>query len=74
MIQTLQKAKKSKNSAKFKKPELAKTIDKASKTDFLNLEVKTAFLHLQTVFTKSIIFHYFDLKSYIQIETDTFGC
>lgn len=73
VVKSLPKVEKSKNAAKFKKPELGKTIDKVSGIDFLILEAKTAFLHLQTAFIKALVLYYFDLKSHIRIQTNTFG-
>lgn len=46
MINTLSKTEKSKNLAKFKKPELGKTINKVLKIDFLISRTKIAFLYL----------------------------
>lgn len=75
MIKTLSKAKKSKNlaksdnltkskkPAKVKNPELIK--NKTFKTDFITFKSKIAF-------TKALILHYFDLKYYIRIESNTF--
>ncbi len=43
------------------------------KTDFLTPEAKKVFIYLQKSFTKAPIFRHFDLKCYIQIETDALG-
>lgn len=67
IIKTLPKAEKTKNSAKSKK---AKVNSKAFKTDFLMFRAKTAFLYLQTIFTKVQSLYHFDLKNHIRIKTD----
>ena len=38
--------------------------------NFLTFDAREAFYYLWLAFTKAIIFCYFDLKYYIQIETD----
>ncbi len=40
-------------------------------TDFLTLESKKTFIHLQKTFTKTLILRQFDLEPYLQIETNT---
>lgn len=72
MVKTLSKAKKSKKLVKSKKPELAKTINKIFRTDFLILEVKMAFLHLQIAFIEIPILYCFDTEIHIRIKTDAF--
>lgn len=61
------KSKKS-NLAKFKKPNFEK--DNFG-TDFLTLEAKKAFIHLQKAFTKGLILHYFEPKCYIRIKINS---
>ncbi len=70
----LAKSKKSK-STKSKKSDLpkAKFAKVNSGTDFLILEAKKAFIHLQKAFTKTPIFRHFNAKCHIRIETDGLG-
>ncbi len=72
IIANLAKSKKSK-STKSKKSDLPKAnfAKVNSETDFLTLEAKKAFIHLQKSFTKTPIFRYFDPECHIQIETNT---
>ncbi len=56
--------------AKSKKPNFAKSN---SRTDFLTLGAKEAFIHLRKAFTKALIFRHFDLNRHIWIETDASG-
>ena len=42
-------------------------------TNFSTLEAKKVFTHLQKAFIKVPIFHYFDLKCHICIETNALG-
>lgn len=72
MIKTLPKAKKFKNLAKSKKPELRKTTNKIFKIDFFIFEIKTTFLYLQTAFIKILIFYHFYPISSIWIKTNIF--
>lgn len=63
---------------KSKKSDLAKAkkldpTNKVSGTDFLTLEAQKEFNKLQKTFIEVPITHYFDLKSHIWIETDSFG-
>ncbi len=65
-------------SAESKKPKLTKSqksdLAKAnSGTDFLTLEAKKGFIHLQKAFTEAPILRHFDSKCHIRIETDTSG-
>ncbi len=48
----------------------ANSAEVNSRTDFLTLEVKEAFIYLQKTFTKVPIFHHFDTKRHIYIKTD----
>lgn len=54
--------------AKFNKLDFAKA--KLFRTDFLTSRVKKIFMYLKTTFSKILIFKYFHLKYYIQIETN----
>lgn len=76
LIIKLNKSKKS-NQVKSKKFDLGKSkklilpnIKANFKTDFLILEAKKAFIHLQKVFNKAMIFRHFDTEHYICFETD----
>lgn len=42
-------------------------------TNFLSFKVKAAFICLQTAFTKTPIFHYFDPKRHIKIKSNVSG-
>lgn len=44
-----------------------------SKSNFLTCKAKLAFLLLRQAFTEALIVYYFDLKRYIQIETNICG-
>ncbi len=57
-------------SAKSKKPYFAKAN---SRTDFLTLGAKKAFIHLRKAFTKALILRHFDLEHHIRIETNALG-
>ena len=59
-------------STRFKKIGLLNTKAN-SKTDFLTLGTKTAFIHLQKTFIEAPILKHFDLEHYIRIETDILG-
>ena len=53
---------------KFKKSNLVKI--NSARTDFPIFEAKKAFIYLQKVFAKALIFRHFDLKCYIWMKTD----
>ena len=61
----VQKTSKSKNSSKSKKA--------VGPSDFHTPGAKLAFTKLKQAFLKTLIFHYFDPKYYIRIETDPSG-
>ncbi len=58
-------------SAKSKKPNFVK--NNSSKTEFLILRAKKAFIYLRKAFTKAPIYWHFNPKRYIHIETDALG-
>lgn len=60
-----------KNSTKLKKLILAKI--NFFNTNFFIFGVKEVFIYLLKAFTKASIFHYFDLKYYIQIKINALG-
>lgn len=45
----------------------------SSKTDFLTFKAQIVFIQLWKAYIKVLIFHHFDPKRYIQIETDSFS-
>ncbi len=57
---------------KFKKSDLLKAnfAKVNSGTDFLTLEAKKAFIHLQKAFIEVLILRHFDPERHIRIETD----
>ena len=65
-----QKTSKFKNSSKFQKSfKFKKTI----RLNFFTLGVRLVFTKLRQAFIKAPIFHHFDLKHHIQVETDVSG-
>lgn len=63
---------KSSNLAKFKKSTLLNGFIKAnSGLDFLSLETKKAFIHLEKTFTDAPIPGHFDLKHHIWIKSNS---
>ena len=53
------------------KRSMFKKIISSITLSFFISRVRLAFINLKQVFVKALIFHYFDLKYYIRIETNT---
>ena len=58
---------------KFKNHDFPKSRPEEAGTGFLTPETRLAFIQLRQMFVEAPIFHYFDLESHIQIETDALG-
>ena len=56
-----------------KSQNLPKFNAKKNKLSFLTPKARIAFNRLQLVFTKALIFWYFDFECYIKIKTDVLG-
>lgn len=48
-------------------------IKLSSRSSFLTLKARLAFIKLRQAFIKALIFHYFDLEYYILFETNVLG-
>ena len=58
---------------KSKNHDFPKSKTEKAGTGFFTPEAKLVFIQLRQAFVKALIFHYFDPKSHIRIETDVLG-
>lgn len=70
-VKNLIKRKNIKKLVKFKKPKAK--ANRAFKSNFVIIKTRLVFIKLKQIFTKILIFYYFDLKYPIQIKNNIFG-
>lgn len=70
-VKNLIKGKNIKKLVKFKKPKAK--ANRVFKSNFVIIKTRLIFFKLKQIFTKILIFYYFDLKYLIQIKNNVFG-